>query len=189
MGLIAQCCKQARLSLEATQAVDEHDASVPQHQLKAAGSWVSEQHHTQNIIQDTPECGGEVPTTQHETCIEPAPAVAINTAADQKGAEHMAQPDPDPDRATAVASAAESDGDSSTDDMPTICDGNPSPMEDISHNEDIPVDAASTPTPEKPQLAHECSALVCMATDYNYDTDSDDDISESDGDESPMTDA
>ena len=98
--------------------------------------------------------------------------MAINTAADQKGAEHMAQsdPDPDPDQAAAQVSSA-ADGDSSIEDMPTICDGNPSRMEDIGHNEDIAVDAASTPTSEKPQLAQECSALVCMAKDYNYDTD------------------
>ena len=59
--------------------------------------------------------------------------------------------------------------------MPTICDGklnivigNPSPMEDIGHNEDIPAghnedipaDAAPTPTPGKPQLAQECPAPV-----------------------------
>ena len=93
--------------------------------------------------------------------------MAINTAADQKGAEQMAQPDPDPepnyDRAAAVTSAA--DGVSLTEDMPTVCDGSPSLMKDIGHNEGIPVDAASTPTrtPKKPQLAQECPAPVYMA--------------------------
>ena len=70
--------------------------------------------------------------------------MSINTAADQKGAEPMAQPDPDPgtdlDRATAVSSSA--DGVNFTEDMPTICDGNPSPMEDSDHDEDIAADAA-----------------------------------------------
>ena len=39
--------------------------------------------------------------------------------------------------------------------------------------------------PEKPQLVKECPAPVYMAKDDNYDTDSDDDTPESDGNESP----
>ena len=71
-------------------------------------------------------------------------AVAINTAADQKGTEHMAQPDLDPDRtASEVSSAA--DGDSSTEDLPNVDDVSPSypsPMEDMGccYNENIPGD-------------------------------------------------
>jgi len=109
MGLIAQRCKQARLSLEATQAANQHDASMPQHQSKVASSWVPEQQPTQNITQDTPELGGVGLTTQHNTCIKPTAAVSINTASDQKGTEPMPQsdPDPGPDQATAVPSAAE----------------------------------------------------------------------------------
>ena len=94
-----------------------------------ACDWVSEHQPTPNIIEDTPEFGGVGPTTQHEICIKPTAAVAINTAAYQKGAEQMAQPDPDPDpdrAASEVSSAA--DGDSSTEDLPTIVDGSPSPM-------------------------------------------------------------
>ena len=104
---------------------------------------------------------------QHETCINPTAAVAINTAADQKGAEQMARPDldpdPDPDWAAAVSSTA--DGVSFTVDMPTIWDGNPSLMKDITfcHNKDIPADAAPMPTPKKLQLAQECPASVYMA--------------------------
>ena len=112
-------------------------------------------------MQDTPELGGVGPTTQHKTCIKPTAAVAFNNTADQKGAETLAQPNPDPDWAGAVLSAA--DGASFTEDMPTSCDGNPSPMEDSGHNEDIPEDAAPTQTPEKPQLAQECPAPVYMA--------------------------
>ena len=56
--------------------------------------------------------------------------MAIDPAADQKGAELSA--DPDPERATAVAASA-ADGVSSTEDMPTVCDGNPSPMKDIGY--------------------------------------------------------
>ena len=71
--------------------------------------------------------------------------MAISTAADQKGTEHMAQPDsdPDPDR-TALEVSSAADGDSTTEDLPTIGDDNSSPMEDIGHNEDIPVDVASS---------------------------------------------
>ena len=90
--------------------------------------------------------------------------MAIDTAADQKGAEHMAQPDsgPDPDRtASEVSSAA--DGDSTTEDLPTTGDDNSSPMENIGHNEDIPLDVASTPTHEKLQPVQECPAPVYMA--------------------------
>ena len=172
VGLIAQRCKQARLSIEVTQAANQHDCSTPQHHMhsKVASSWVPEQQPTQNIMQDTPELEGIGPTMQHKTCIKPTAAVSVNTTADQKGAELMAQPDPDPaltlhdpdpDWATAVSSAA--DGVSFTEDVPTTCDGNPSPMQDIGHNENIPADAAPTPTPEKLQLAQECPAPAYMA--------------------------
>ena len=80
VGLIAQRCKQARLSLEATQAGNQHDAGMPQHQSKVASSWVPEHQPTRNITQDTPELVRVGPTTQHKTCIKPT---AINTAADQ----------------------------------------------------------------------------------------------------------
>ena len=77
-----------------------------------------------NIIEDTPAIGGVGQTTQYETCIEPTAAVAIDTAADQKDTEHMAQPGPGPDpdpgparTASEVSSAA--DGDSTTEDLPT----------------------------------------------------------------------
>ena len=86
--LIAQHCKQARLTLEATQAVNRHDSGTPQHDSKVAGSWSSEQQPTQNIAQDTPEFGGIGPTIRStRPCTKPAAAVAIDTAADQKGAE------------------------------------------------------------------------------------------------------
>ena len=91
----------------------------------------------------------------------------------------MADHDPDPDRTAAEVSLA-ADGDSSTEDMPTIGGGNPTPMEDMGYNENIPVDVVSTLTPERSQLVQECPALVCMVTDYNYD-----DSSEADGDEAP----
>ena len=99
VGLVAQrCnCKKARLDLEATQAVNQQDASAPQHQPKVTGECVSEQQHYPNIIEDTPDIGGVGQTTQHEVCIEPTAAVAIDTSSDQKGAERMVQPDPDPD--------------------------------------------------------------------------------------------
>ena len=99
--------------------------------------------------------------------------MAINTAADQKGAAQMAQPGPgsgpDPDRAAALSSDA--DGASFTEDMPTICGGSPSPMKDIGHNEDITAGAASTPAPKKPQLAQECPAPVYMARTSNSTAD------------------
>ena len=87
--------------------------------------------------------------------------MAIDTAAEQKGTEHMAQPDPDPDpdrTASEVPSAV--DRDSTTEDLPTTGDDNSSPMEAISHNEDIPVDVASTLTHEKLQPVRECPAPV-----------------------------
>ena len=56
-----------------------------------------------------------------------------------------------------------------------MCDGNPSPIKDIGHNESIPADVTSTPTPKKPPMAQECPAPVYMAKVYNCDTDSDDD--------------
>ena len=87
MGLVAQLCNQARLDLKATQAANQHDASVPQYQPKMASDWVSEQQPAANTIEDTPEFGGVGPTTQHEICIKPTAAVSINTAADQEGAE------------------------------------------------------------------------------------------------------
>ena len=71
VGLIARRCKQARLSREATQAVDQYDASVPQHQSKTASNWVSNQQPTRTIVQDTPNIRGIGPTTQHEICIKP----------------------------------------------------------------------------------------------------------------------
>ena len=58
VGLIARRCKQARLSREAAQAVNQHDASVPQHQSKTASDWVSDQQPTHTIIQDTPNLEG-----------------------------------------------------------------------------------------------------------------------------------
>ena len=141
MELVAQHCKKARLSLEATQAVNQHDVSRPQHESKVASSWVPEQQPILNITQDTgtPELGGVGLTMQHKTRIKPNIAVAIDTAADQKCAEQMVQPDPDPDQVAAVSSSA--DGVSFTDDLPTICDGNPNPMEGVGLNEDIPADA------------------------------------------------
>ena len=67
VGLVAQRCKQARLDLEATQAVNQQDASTPQHlsQPKIASDWISEQQHAPNIIEDTPDIGGVGQTTQH----------------------------------------------------------------------------------------------------------------------------
>ena len=49
VGIIAQRCKQARLSLEATHAVNciRHDSSTPQRDTKVAGNWSSEQQPTQ----------------------------------------------------------------------------------------------------------------------------------------------
>ena len=58
MGRVAQRRKQARLELEATQAANQQDASVPQHQPKIASGRVSEQQHTPNMIEDTPYAGG-----------------------------------------------------------------------------------------------------------------------------------
>ena len=52
----------------------------------------------------------------------------------------MAQPDPDQVAAEVSLTADEV---SFTEDLPTICDGNPSPMEDIGHNEDIPTGRCS----------------------------------------------
>ena len=70
--------------------------------------------------------------------------MSIDTAADQKGAEPSAQPDPDTDTDWEPAVPSTPDGDSSTQDLPTICE-------------------ASTPTHETPQLAHGCPAPVYMA--------------------------
>ena len=91
----------------------------------------------------------------------------------------MADPDPDPDRTAAEVSFA-ANGDSSTEDMPTIGGGNPTHMEDMGYNENIPVDVVSTLTPEMSQLVQECTALVYMVKDYNYDY-----SLEPDGEESP----
>ena len=115
---------------------------------KVASS-VPEQHSTQIVMQDIPEFKGVGPITQHMTCIKPTAAVAIDPAADQKGAELSADPGPDPDRATAVAASA-ADEVSSTEDMPTVCDGNPSPTKGIGHNEGIQGDVTPMPTPKKP---------------------------------------
>ena len=118
--------------------------------------------------------------------MRPASSPPLQWQSDQKGTEHMAQPDPDPDpdqTASEVPLAA--DGDSSTKDLPTIDDGSPGPMEDMGYNENIPGNAVSTLTPAKSQLVQECPALVYMAKDSHYDTDSDDDSPEPDGDELP----
>ena len=90
--------------------------------------------------------------------------MAIDTAADQKVTEHMAQtdpdPDPDPDRtASEVSSAA--DRDSTTEDLPTIVDGSPSSMEDRVDKENIPEDVVSMLMHEKLQLAQDfCVGLT-----------------------------
>ena len=112
-------------------------------------------------MQDTPESEGVGPTTQHKNCIKPTAAVVIKAAADQKGGEASAQPDSDPNQTISASSSA--DEVSPTEDMPTRCDGNPSPMKDIGYNEEIPADATPTPTSKKPQLAQECPAPVYMA--------------------------
>ena len=122
-------------------------ASALQHQPKVPGDRVSEQQHAPNIIEDTPDIGGVGQPMQHEICIKPTAAVAIDTAAGQKGTEHnvMAHPDPDPDpdpdrdRTASEASLAAA-RDSNIKDLPTTGDDNASPMEDTSHNEDILVD-------------------------------------------------
>ena len=78
----------------------------------------------------------------------------------------MAQPDPDPDPdpgpdQTASEAPSDADGYSTTEDLPTTGEDNSSPMEDIGHSEDIPVDVASMP--ERLQPVQECLAPVHMA--------------------------
>ena len=129
---------------------------------KGASSWVPEQHHTQIVMQDTPDFEGVGPITQHKSCIKPTAAVAIDPAADQKGA--VVSADPDPDQVTAVAASA-ADGVSSTEETPAVCDDNPSPMKDIDHDEGILVDVTPTPTLKKLELAQQCPAPVYKTQD------------------------